>query len=240
MVRRRNQTRQDREVVNEMNTELTNLDRKVQAAFDRFAGEISCSKLLGKIAKNPDGRQETVIANFFRDALDKEFQAKLKVWLEYPHHRYTYDIAILWPKQKQELIAVVEVKTPFTDSGGISSKTNGTRKDMKALKVALDTEVIAAYELVTPIGAYPVRSNGDIIDMSKKAVQHKYGIQWPMSDTYPVSGKRDVDKAMKSLSAERDLSVTQIRGWKHIDLPRPQARVHSFIDCALYKLENSS
>ncbi len=219
-----------------MNTELTKLDRKVRTAFDRFIGEISCSKLLGRIAKNPDRRQEAAIANYFRDSLDREFQSKLKVWLEYPQNGYIYDIAILWPKQRQEVIAVVEVKTPFTDSGGIRSKTDQLPKDMGALKVALDAEVTAAYELVTPIGSYPVRSNGDMIVMSKKAVTDKYGIQWPMCNTYPVSGKRDVDKAMNTFSAEHDLNVTQIRDWKHIDLPRPRPRVHSFIDCALYKV----
>ena len=162
------------------------------------------------------------------------------------HKNYRHDILVL---QHSETVAVVEVKTPFTNHDGIRNKTRKPEhlpKDMDALKAALEGGVDVAYSLVTPIGCYPVDSQGEMIILNansimgnEKEVKAKHKIQWPTRPDYETSnenGKQEVDRAVTDLAGERSLIVRRIKGWNRVDLPNPRSRVHAFMDFALYRV----
>ena len=118
---------------------------------------------------------------------------------------------------------------------------------MNVLKAALETEASSAYALITPIGCYPVDSNGNMIVLNRRslkkneeAIKAKYKIQWPTRpdhETNSLHGKQEVDRAMKELAEERRLKVNRIKGWQKVVLPNPKSNIRAFLDCVLYRVE---
>ena len=159
---------------------------------------------------------------------------------------YQPDITV---KLNNEIVTVIEIKTPFTNHDGIRNKagrnSNYLPKDMDVLKVALVNGVSAVYELVTPIGCYPVDVNGNMIvhhnaiKKNEDSIKAEYDIQWPTRPDYetnPKHGKPEVDLAMRELADERGLKMRRIKGWQKVVLPKPKPNLYTFLDCALYKV----
>ncbi len=228
--------------------EPTDVDRQVCVAFDNLVQWAGNSVLLGEIAAQPNGRHERTVSDRFRNCLDGQGLGDMlpEETRNYTGQTYRHDIVAM---QGSEVVAVVEVKTPFTNHDGIRNKTGKPEhlpKDMDALKAALCGGATTAYALVTPIGCYPVDSNGGMIVLNpnsirnnEKEVKTKYMIQWPTRPDYENStkhGKCEVDRAIADLATERNLSVRRIKGWNHVELPNPHDGVNVFIDCALYKV----
>ena len=146
-------------------TKSSNVDKQFSAAFDRLIHWAKTSSLLGEIATQPNGRHERSVSDCFRDCLNEQDFDNVSVLREETRHysgqkNYKHDILVI---QDSETVAVVEVKTPFTNNDGIRNKTRKAEhlpKDVDALKAALEGGVAAAYSLVTPIGCYPVDSQG--------------------------------------------------------------------------------
>ena len=232
-----------------MNTK--DLDKTVVVAFGELVSKASRSKLLGKIAFQPDGRHEKTISDWFASFLSKQISDDARVLREESEryaegNAYRHDIVV---KLDSRVVAVVEIKTPFTDPPGIRGKTRKPEhlpKDMRALKAALNGGAYATYELITPIGCYPVDSDGNMvvlhnaISKNAEALKKHYGIQWPTRrdyETNPEHGKPEVDRAMKELAGELSLVARRIKGWQKIVLPQPKPNIRAFIDCALYKVQ---
>ncbi len=228
--------------------ESTIVDRTICVAFDNLIQWAEDSALLSEIAAQPNGRQERTVSNHFRNFLYEQGLGDVlhEETRNYAGQNYRHDIVAM---QNSEVVTVVEVKTPFTNHDGIRNKTRKSEhlpKDMDALKAALCSGATTAYDLVTPIGCYPVDSNGRMIVLNpnsirsnEKEVKVKYKIQWPTRPDYEFSrehGKRQVDRAIVDLAGERNLNVRRIRGWQRVDLPNPRPDVNAFVDCALYKV----
>ena len=233
-----------------MDTYANELDRQVSVAFDSVVKEATNSVRLGRLAMQPEGVLEETMRDLFKVALTEHCVGVVAVSPEarrnYPDGRtYRHDIVVTLESGK---VVVVEVKTPFTNQDGITSKTRKSEqlpKDLDALKAALDDGAFAAYELIVPVGCYPVYDSGemvvleDAIRKNEKAVKKRYKIQWPTRKDYKVNGRQEVDRAIGSLAAGCALEAKRIEGWTHIDLPRPRPNIHSFVDCALYKVWRS-
>ena len=227
------------------------MDKQVRVAFDNLVQWAGNSPLLGEIAAQPNGRHERTVSDRFREFLEGQLINNVRVVSEEArfytrHQKYIHDILVL---QHSATVAVVEVKTPFTNNDGIRNKTlkpEHLPKDMDALKAALQGGVDVAYSLITPIGCYPVDSQGEMIILNansimgnEKEVKAKHKIQWPTRPDYETSnqhGKQEVDRAMTDLAGERSLIVRRIKGWNSVDLPNPHPRVHAFMDFALYRV----
>ena len=224
---------------------MSKVDQAVGSAFNKFVCEESCLSLLGRIAYQPGRRQETAVSNLFRDALDETTPFALRVWREYPHPRpdqrdHTYDIGVIWPKQIPETIAVVEVKTPFTNPGGITSRRRALSKDVGALKAALDAGVPAAYELVVLFGCYRVDKNGDPADVNEKDIEKESRIHWTTEGGYQEEDRRKLESILVPPAKEQNLDIKRINGWEYVALPSPQSNVRSFLDCALYRIRRAT
>ena len=227
------------------------MDKQVRVAFDNLVQWAGNSPLLGKIAEQPKGRHERTVSDRFRESLEGQLINNVRVVSEEAryydgHQKYIHDILVL---KHSATVAVVEVKTPFTNNDGIRNKTlkpEHLPKDMDALKAALQDGVDVGYSLITPIGCYPVDSQGEMIILNansingnEKEVKAKHKIQWPTRPDYETSnqhGKKEVDRAMTDLAGERSLMVRRIKGWNSVDLPSPRPRVHAFMDFALYRV----
>ena len=228
-----------------MNT--SDIDDQVMSAFDELVRKASSSHLLGEIAMQPNGRHETTVSSMFRDALDTKLSGEMNVLSEKPILGYRPDITV---KINTEIVSVIEIKTPFTNHDGIKNKTRRNSdylpKDMNVLKVALVNGVAAVYELVTPIGCYPVDVNGNMIvhhnaiKKNEDSIKVEYDIHWPTRPDYesnPKHGKPEVDLAMRELADDRGLKMKRIKGWRRIELPNPKPNFRAFLDCALYKVQ---
>ena len=227
---------------------IRDLDDRVISAFDELVCGASGSSLLGEIAMQPNGRHERTISDYFRDALNEQELDGATAFREEPigDLAYQYDILV---RRVSEMLMAVEVKTPFTNHDGIRHKTRRNSvylpKDMDSLKAALESGVMAAYELVTPIGCYPMDSDGEMIVLERAigkneaAVKTLYGIKWPTRHDYETNasnGKPEVDLSMRELADERGLKVIQLKGWEKVLLPSPKPSIRTFLDCALYKV----
>ena len=229
-----------------MNTR--DIDNRVIGAFDELVSEASDSRLLGEIAMQPRRRHEKTIEDLFRSALRSLFDNLLTIPSNQTKESYGYKHDIV-ASQGAETIVVVEIKAPFTDPPGIRGKTRKPEhlpKDMDALRAALEFGALTAYALITPIGCYPVDSNGAMIILhnaigkNAKAIKAQYGIQWPTRHDYgtnAANGKPEVDRAIKELTYEQGLRVKRIKGWQKVVLPNPKPNIRAFLDCALYKVE---
>ena len=225
---------------------MSNVDYLVIGAFDELVSKASKSRVLGEIARQPRRQHEKTVSSMFRSVLDTQLSGEMNVLSEEPMLGYQPDIMV---KLNTEIVMVVEIKTPFTNYDGIRNKTRRNSdylpKDVDVLKVALVNGVAAVYELVTPIGCYPVDVNGNMvvhhnaIKKNEDSIKAEYDIQWPTRPDYetnPKVGKQEVDLAMHELADERGLKVKRIKGWQRVELPRPKPNIHSFLDCALYKV----
>ena len=228
---------------------IRDLDNRVISAFDELVNKASRSSLLGEIAMQPNKRHESVVEDLFRGALQSNFSKHITIPPDQKRERYgkQHDIIMM---NGSEAIAKIEIKVPFTNKDGIRHKTRRKSiylpKDMDSLKAALEDGVIAAYELVTPIGCFPVDSDGEMIVLEKSigknenTVKAQYGIKWPTRHDYETNvgnGKQEVDIAMEELAIERGLEVTRLKDWQKVLLPSPQPNIHTFLDCALYKVK---
>ncbi len=224
------------------------LDKQISHAFEDLIQEVTSSTLLGRIARQPKRLQEDTVSDYFRDALVEQFEGRAGVIPEesrnYAYGKtYIHDIVVRFDAGEE---VVIEVKTPFTNHDGIRSKTRKPEqlpKDVSALHAALKDGVTAVYSLVAPIGCYPVDTNGEMIVLNRssvlkneRVVKERFRIQWPTRMDYNGNGKSEVDRAMSQLADDRILRSKRIKGWTHIDLPKPRRDLHSFIDCALYKI----
>ena len=215
------------------------IDRQVREAFDELVNTASCSHLLGEIAKHPLSRQEETIEGFYRTILRAKLKGKVNILLAQRRETYGYEHDIVGKRESRAFV-VVEIKTPFTDPGGIRFKTQrpeGLPKDIESIKKALDHEVCCAYELVVMFESYAVNKKGKTIQASKAELFSKYGIRWPTEWGYrPTEGEQEVNDAIKSLAKSNGLKVKR-KGWRRVELPRPHPKVRAFIDCALYKVQ---
>ena len=226
---------------------MSNVDYLVIGAFDELVSKASKSRVLGEIARQPRRQHEKTVSSMFRSVLDTQLSGEMNVLSEEPMLGYQPDIMV---KLNTEIVMVVEIKTPFTNYDGIRNKTRRNSdylpKDVDVLKVALVNGVAAVYELVTPIGCYPVDVNGNMvvhhnaIKKNEDSIKAEYDIQWPTRPDYetnPKVGKQEVDLAMRELADERGLKVKRIKGWQKVILPNPKPNIHAFLDCALYKVQ---
>ena len=150
------------------------IDTWVSQSFDAFIDCASGSKkttLLRDIAIDSQYRQENIIESMFLDSLKRDSFQDVVVIRQYTKtyndERKVHDIV---GKYASEVVTVVEVKTPFTDSGGLRFHTgnNGTlTKDANALLAALGDGVISTYELITIFECYPVDSSGNVVILKK-------------------------------------------------------------------------
>ena len=228
---------------------ISDLDNRVAGAFDELIYEASHSSLLGEIAMQPNRGHEGAIEALFRSTLQAKFGKDITVPSDQKGEIYgkRHDIIVM---NGSKVIAKMEIKAPFTNKDGIRSKTRrkstSLPKDMDSLKAALEDGVIGAYELVTPIGCFPVDSSGEMIVLKKAigknedAIKAQYGIKWPTRPDYETNvshGKQKVDIAMEELAIERGLRVTRLKDWQKALLPSPQPNIRTFLDCALYKVK---
>jgi len=144
-------------------------------------------------------------------------------------------------ERNSRVAVVVEIKAPFTDSGGISGKTekaHGFPKDVDALGKAMGSGVPLAYELVVMFECYAVNRKGKRIKVPNVKSWEEYGIKWPTEQGYdPKEGENEVSTALKRLAKGRSLKAKRIKGWDRIELPRPKPNIRAFLDCALYKVQ---
>ena len=229
-----------------MNTK--DIDNHVVGAFDELVRKAASSHLLGEIAMQPNGRHERAIVDQFCHALNVQPIEGAMAFREESlgGNRFKYDILV---RGASGPVVAVEVKTPFTNHDGIRHKTRrpqGLPKDMDSLLAAVDYGAFAGYALITPIGCYPIDSDGTMVKLhqaigrNEKAVKEAYGIQWPTRHDYETSannGRQEVDRAMRDLARERKLLVTQLKGWTSVELPSPKPDIRAFLDCALYKVQ---
>lgn len=228
---------------------IRDLDDRVISAFEELVCWASGSSLLGQIAMQPNGRHEKTVSDQFCDALNEQELDEARAFREagIGNQTYKYDILV---RRASEILVAVEVKTPFTNRDGIRHKTRRNSKylpkDMDSLKAALESGVMAAYELVTPIGCYPVDSDGEMIVLDSTIVRNEaaaktqYGIKWPTRHDYETNasnGKPEVDLSMRELADERGLKVIQLKGWEKVLLSSPKPSIRTFLDCALYKVQ---
>ena len=156
----------------------------------------------------PQKIHEATIQDLFKVALDEHLAGRATARREsrqsYPGGRtFVHDIVISFDLRRR---AVVEVKVPFTNQDGINNKTRRRPhlpKDLDALKAALEAGAPAVYELIVPIGCYPVDEQGEIVVLenaigrNEKAVKERFGIQWPTRKDYEAKGKKEVDTAYR-------------------------------------------
>ena len=218
---------------------LTDVDRRVGEAFEDLVKWAKSSRQLGKIARKPDGQHERTIAYEFYRLLLKQEWGDVAILPEHGSG-YRRDIVAL---SNTKMIFAVEVKTPFANSGGISDKTNKKGhlpKDTDSLKAALDDGAARAYYLWTPIGCHPVDRRGNMLGGSNKDWQEQFGIRWPTSPNYEVTGKQQIDTRIAEEADRRNLAAKRIKGWIKVELPRPRSGLHAFLDCALYMVRKKT
>ena len=144
-------------------------------------------------------------------------------------------------KYKSHTVMAIEVKAPFTDTGGIRHKTNNKRgllaKDLDALTAAMVNGVPLTYELFAMFECYVVNKRGKLIKATKKELWENYGVKYPTEWGYhPTEGEQEVNDAIKSLAKSHGLKVKR-KGWRRVELPQPHPKVSAFVDCALYKVQ---
>lgn len=221
------------------------IDKQVRRSFNQFLKRASHLDVLGDIAKHPYGRQEATIERIFRENLTQRLEPDIEILLDQYKEAYgpKHDIV---GKYRARTAVVVEVKTPFTNSGGIPHKTKrplGLPKDMNSLKQALRNGVPLAYELVVMFECYALDKKGNImvladsINRNERALKDEYGIRWPTKLGYdPHEGEQEVNEALKNLARKHNLRLRR-KGWRSVELPPPNPNILSFIDCALYKVQ---
>ena len=236
------------------------IERTVTKSYSDLVNWAKSSRRLGNVAMRPNGNQERTIHNQFRRFLEKRKYRDLGVCTDEPDQGLIYDIVL---KRDSAIVAAIEVKTPFTNWDGITNKTRmysnkrkrqpgPLHKDMHSLRTALDNGSSVAYSLVTPIGCYPVDSDGEMVvldprwntrDGNEKAIKARYPhIQWPTRPDYDTNEKHgtpEVDRAMKDFAREHGLKVKRIKGWDRVKLSSPRSDVYTFLDCALYRVKLS-
>ena len=211
----------------------TRLDKQIGTAFDIFIESALTSddtENLCDVAVN-GGEHEAVIERIFRRTLSSQFGADAVP----PKYRENYgkehDVVVMRKTQKS---VVVEIKSIFTDPGGISGKTGkgkGLEKDMQSLKLALDSGVLITYELVVLFECFAVSEEGESTNNPES------GIKWPRKQRYaPGEGEQKVNDALKRLTREQSLKSKRIKGWTRVQLPNPKPNVRAFLDCAVYKV----
>ena len=218
-----------------------NYDKQVISAFNELVSVSSRHSLLGEIARHPLGRQEATIEMLFRKILRSQLEPNPNIEIPPDKYKEHYGpIHDIVGKHDLQTIMVVEIKTPFTDPGGIAFKTKkpeGLPKDICSLGKALEHGVPAAYELVAMFECYGVDKKGKFIQASNDEFLTKYGIRWPTERGYdPGKGEQKVNQAMAGLARERNLKVKR-KGWRRVELPRPVRKVRPYLDCALYKVQ---
>ena len=219
-----------------MKIKPTEIDGRVGEAFDGLIQWANDSCCLGRIAQKPGGQHERNVTDAFYCQLLEHEWADVDLPVEHSQGSFRRDIVGL---SNSVMIFAFEIKTPFTNPGGISDKTNKEDhlpKDLDSLKTALDAGAVRAYYLWTPIGCYPVDEYGRMIEGSNEYFKNQYGIKWPTSRNYEATGKKQVDDAMKAGAEKRSLKATKIKGWKKVDLPRPRSGIYAFLDCALFRI----
>lgn len=230
------------------------IERLITKAFGDLTNWARCSEGIGEIAMQPNKVHEQTIRDQFRMFLDKRKWNGVSVLRE-EGKSPRYDIVL---KRDSVPVAMVEVKTPFTNHDGIRNKTREysdkgkcqlgpLHKDLHSLRTALDCGTLVAYSLVTPIGCYPVDSDGEMVVLNprsiiknEKAIKVSYPIKWPTRPDYETSvkhGTPEVDRVMKDFASEHGLIVKHIKGWDRVALPSPRPDVYTFLDCALYRVQ---
>ena len=211
---------------------LTELDGRVGEAFEGLAEWAEGSRQLGRIARKPYQQHERTIACEFYHLLLKQEWGDVDILSEHRCGVYRRDITAL---SNSKMVFAVEIKTPFANPGGIGNKTKGhLPKDMDSLEAALDGGAARAYYLWTPIGCHPVDGRGNMLGGSNKDWQEQFGIRWPTSPNYEVTGKQQIDTRIAEEADRRNLAAKRIKGWIKVELPRPRSGLYAFLDCALY------
>lgn len=217
------------------------IENQVKEAFDELVNIAKCSHLLSEIAKYPSSRHEETVEGFFRTILRAKLKGEVKILLgqrQEDSYNCKHDIV---GEHKERTALVVEIKTPFTNPGGIPHKTeeaHGLPKDLERLATARNNGVRLTYELVVMFECYAVSKKGKLIRVSDaKLWEVKYGIKYPTERGYVHrEGEKKVHDAMKKLSKDNGLKVKRIKGWDRVELPSPSRNIRAFIDCALYKV----
>ena len=215
---------------------LADIDRLVCKAFEELVRWAEGSRTLGKIARQPNGQHEETISKEFRRLLAGQEWGDIVIQGEERHGSFIRDIV---GKQNTNTLFAVEVKTPFTNPGGIGDKTNKPQhlpKDMDSLGTALDSGAVRAYYLWTPIGCYPVDSYGNMIEGSNEEFRKRFGIRWPTSPNYGSRDKQRMEKAITENAFKGNLEAKMIMGWTRVVLPKPRSDLYAFLDCALFSI----
>lgn len=190
----------------------SDIDRLVCKAFEELVKWAEGSRTLGKIARQPNGQHEKTISKEFCRLLAGQEWSDVVIQGEERQGSFIRDIV---GKRNGNTLFAVEVKTPFTNPGGIGDKTDKPGhlpKDMDSLGTALDNEAVGAYYMWTPIGCYPVDSYGNKIEGSNEEFRKRFGIRWPTSPNYGPIDKQKVKKAITDNAFQRNLEARMIMG----------------------------
>ena len=213
---------------------VTDNDKKVNHAFRGLLGHISTSEDVSNVALN-GGEHEREIENIFHGVLTSEFRGASVIRQDrtYYNKKLKYhDIVVTFGSDN---VLVVEIKSIFTDPGGISSKTGknkGFEKDFQSLRQALVGGFNSAYELVVLFECFEVNKEGE------PTYNPNSEIGWQRMQSYvPTEGEQKVNDALKRIAQEQSLKVRRVSGWQRVNLPNPSPNIRAFIDCALYKVQ---
>ncbi|MCY3544207.1 MAG: hypothetical protein OXH22_09220 [Chloroflexi bacterium] len=171
-------------------------DRQISLVFDNFVERVLMSNSLHDVALH-GGAHEKAVEKIFHSVLSSQLSEDTVVRQQstyYDGRRKIHDIVVT---HKNQRIAVIEVKSIFTDPGGISSKTGkgkGLEKDMQSLKLALDIGIPNSYELVALFECFPVNKSKPINVSDSR-------IQWQRMQNYnPIEAEQKVNGALDRLS----------------------------------------
>lgn len=213
---------------------LTRYDEQINQAFDSLVERLSTSEVICDVALN-GGEHEKKIEEALHCVLTSQSDED-SVLRQYPAYyndkRKFHDIVVTHGTKKA---IVIEIKSIFTDPGGISSKTGknkGFEKDFQSLRLALVDGFNTAYELVVLFECFEVSKEGE------PTYNPNSEIKWQRMQGYvPAEGEKLVNDALKKIGREQRLRVMRIKDWERVKLPNPRPNIHAFIDCALYKVQ---
>ncbi len=210
------------------------IDKLVASAFDNLVKKALTSETLSNVALN-GGEHEKEVEKLFHSVLSPQFGmdtvCRQKI-AYYRKRRKFHDVVVMHGTRKA---VVVEIKSIFTDPGGVSgklSKGKGMEKDMRSLRLALDNEKVRTYELAVLFECFPVNKGGEPINDPDSR------ITWQREWGYvPRKGEQKGNRELKRLAREQGLKAKRIKGWDRVELPSPHSNIRAFLDCALYKVQ---
>ena len=218
---------------------------RIMAAFDAFTEHCKRDpeeKLLEAAING--GEHEYRIQEAFCHNLDSTLSSDYSAFVNRSVKIEKYIPDILIGDSRDELIGLIEVKSPMTNHNGVKDKTEDKkgkpghlRKDSQSLAAGIRQGALYAFELVTLIEVYggiggTESHHGKSITSYEKYIREKFGIRWPTRYDYTCEGGRaEVNSTLYSLVLKR------VKGWVRIALPLKTPNIQAYLDCGLFRLE---